>query len=361
MAKNNQNANNIICLALVCAISMSFFVIVSGVKELTFLLISAFVGVDFCQSAKTFLRERALAFCLYAFSLYGYFCDLSWKETPLHFISIVFLGIGIGGLLYVLLSSFFYGFCTPQKTISKKYYLLGSIVFPSFCIFLSFYVRYSSIVSVVLLSMLGLIGCYILSNSNMTRTSEFFEEHKVHKRNRLKISIFFLIISVSSSLIWAINAQNQPFQDPAQYTTILLTGISVGPIVTLFLVNKKGVYSGCIWLIFLAEISLMCTTLYRHMAYGPMIGTFTQGFLLTSTLTLCPILTYYMLGPHSFFDNFAKVIKSLIIGYLPILPLSTAPLVFINSTEITLATIFLLLGGFFTVFSAWSHRLVLLK
>ena len=361
MAKSSQNINNLICLLLICSVSTSFLTIASETKDITILLIAAFIGVDFCQSAKNFINERILLFCLYTFCLYGYFCDFFWKGTPLHFINIIFLGIGSGGIFYMYLSSFFYGFCNPQKTASNKFFLLTSLVFPPLCIFLSYYVIYSNIVSVLLLSIIGLVSCYMLSNSAKNISWIYHIEHKTHKRNRIKISIFFFMIAVSSSLIWVINAQNQPLQSPVQHFTILLAGISVGPIITLLLVNKKGVYSGCILLIFLSEISLMCTTLYSHMTYGPLIGIFSQGFLLTAILTLCPILTYYMLGPHNFFDNFAKVIKAVVIGFLPILPLSSAPLEVINSTEITLATIFLLLCGFFTVFSAWSHRLVLLK
>ncbi|MBR5517211.1 MAG: hypothetical protein IKU53_04485 [Firmicutes bacterium] len=360
MAKILKFSNKLICVTFILAITLGFATIVRGTKDLVLLFFATLAGIDFCQSSVSFLSKRVAVLLVYCFASYGYFFDLFWKKTPLHFIGIVFLGIGIGGIFYVTSKELSWQFCAAANHKHRKIVLYILATIPFLCWLFNLYTAWSNIICNLLLMFVGLILCLVLPKEHKEAIIPNIE-HKTHTKNRRKISVFFFMIASSCSLTWTIINQNSFIFQYSQLNIMLLAGIILGPSIILALVSKKGIYSGCVLLIFMSEISLMCISLYSHMAYGPLLGFIGFGLLITSTLTLCPILTYYMLGPTDFSNNYARVIKSLFMGFAPSFLLSKCPLYIINSPEFIFAVIFLLLGSFFAVFSAWNNRLVLLK
>ena len=179
-----------------------------------------------------------------------------------------------------------------------------------------------------------------------------------YKSNILKLILFFLIVSfclaVTTTLLCA-------YPSEAPFLTMMVLGFISGPFFSIFLVRKKGVYSGCILLIFMTETALLCSSLYNIYYTSLLSAYFLLGAALTSTLFLCPIITHYLRGQANYIKVLPLTLTSTFIGFLLANPLTLLPEEILYSKAFTLSTIFLLLGSFFTVFSAWKHRLVLLK
>ncbi len=178
-----------------------------------------------------------------------------------------------------------------------------------------------------------------------------------YKINTIKLIIFFAIISFSISVIMTIISSS----DQNYSHEFIFLGTVLGPMVSLFFMYKKGIYNTCILLIFLTEVSLLCSSLYEDYFISNIIAPLFLGVSLTSTLVLCPVITYYLRGPIPFVKAFCAMIIVLFGGLLMANPLSLLPKEIVHSTFFVLTIISLLLGSFFAVFSAWRHRLVLLK
>ena len=279
------------------------------------ILFSTIVGISFVTSCFSFIKHKLTLTLLALLSWYGLLLLLFWKGTPLSMIGMAFLSMGLGGFLYAILS-----FHT-----------------------------------------LSIIRRIFKNNPSLPPDLYVEKEPRKYKKNRTKMCVFFFIIFLSVSVTWAIANAAEKWFLSERTSIIFAIGLIIGPFISTLLASKKGVYSSCVFLIFIAEVSLMCASLYSQFAFWSVIGNLTFGILITSSITICPLLTYYLMGPVSFHKNFSRVLIALLSGGFGLIPLSTLSPEVLMSTQFMMWAIISLLGAFFTLFSTWNHRFVLLK
>lgn len=179
-----------------------------------------------------------------------------------------------------------------------------------------------------------------------------------YKSNIIKIIYFLAIISFSISVtIASITTSHLDIL----HKEFFVLGTLLGPILSLLLLRKKGLYSVCIMLIFVTELALTCTNLYHDFNLGVILSNLALGTSITSTLFSCPIITHYLRGPISFHTAIILVISTVFIVFLMANPLILFIPNVLASQKFILITLMLLACNFFIVFSIWKHRLVLLK
>ena len=164
--------------------------------------------------------------------------------------------------------------------------------------------------------------------------------------------------------------------------------LAAAPVLTALFVERKGVFSGCVLLIFLCESAVLCLGSAGGAAGGfvgsaaglmggvsggaaaadvgsrvlPLAG---RGLLAAAAGCLpvvLPILTHYLYGSINFLESFGRLVFFLPVGLLASMPfcylaaegelLPEDPVIFL---------LFLLVLSFFCIFSAWKHRFIILK
>ena len=164
--------------------------------------------------------------------------------------------------------------------------------------------------------------------------------------------------------------------------------LAAAPVLTALFMERKGVFSGCVLLIFLCESAVLCLG-----SAGSAAGGFAEsaawtvggvsggaaaaavgsrvlplaGRCLLATAAGClpvvlPILNHYLYGSISFLESFGRLVFFLPAGLLASMPfcylasegelLPEDPVIFL---------LFLLVMSFFCIFSAWKHRFIILK
>ncbi len=190
---------------------------------------------------------------------------------------------------------------------------------------------------------------------------DLHNSNPIYISNRRKIYLFFFLISLAISFLIHIGYANVYAEKSTFDLTFFLCGIITSPFITYLVIKTKNIYSACIMLIFSLEMSLMCSSFFENNVLISALGSYTFGFTIPLILIACPLLIYYMLGPKFLVSNALKCYVLISFGIYNIFLLQLYPnTASVAQVQISLA--FILLGlGFFTIFSAWSHRLVLLK
>ena len=168
--------------------------------------------------------------------------------------------------------------------------------------------------------------------------------------NTIKLIIFFIIISFSATSLIA-----------SSIYPILILGMLAGPFVAYLFLKKKGVYNSCVLIVFLLETAFVTIGFYSHFTLAIYIGNIALGTAMTSSMILCPIATYYFRGPASFLRVFPIVTTGFFAGFILSNPIHLLPVDVLTSSSFFLRLIGLILIAFFTIFSAWKSRFVLLK
>ena len=226
-------------------------------------LIAAFViGVPFGSSCYSFLSMKKGLIINTLFTIYAMYLIFFWSRTPIEFIGAIILGISGGYLLttlpYILVADFF-----PSEKAST----LGKILLFSTsltCFF--FYALKPNIALLMAVSSISILSGSFFLFKTITKLKKaeitiqnqplppIPKETKRQRKNRIKISIFFLFIALSAGLTARIK-YIAPQSEQANYSWLLIAGLLLSPIITSLFINRKGIYSGCILLIFLAEFS----------------------------------------------------------------------------------------------------------
>ena len=137
-----------------------------------------------------------------------------------------------------------------------------------------------------------------------------------------------------------------------------------GAFAAALLSEFKSVYGGCILVIFLAELSVFYfgagnTTMQLF------VNTFSQGLFLAAMTAVIPIAVYYIYGPAGYNGCLGAVWTAFPLGLVSAGALTKASadtnVPFLMSQNVSIFLMFLLTACFFTIFSAWRHRFILLK
>ena len=156
--------------------------------------------------------------------------------------------------------------------------------------------------------------------------------------------------------------EDVPFDFFVSPDSFFIAGIILGPLTAGFVSDNKSVYNGCILMIFLGELAAAGAAHGNSLVSLLYAGRFACGLLLSGMLVTIPVLTYYLSDAVSFRRHLAMNSAAACVGMIAAFPVAflasfpavsglyTAPIVFI-----------MLILSFFTLFSAWKHRLFLLK
>lgn len=164
--------------------------------------------------------------------------------------------------------------------------------------------------------------------------------------------------------------------------------LAAAPVLTALFVERKGVFSGCVLLIFLCESAVLCLGSAGSAAGGfadstvwtmgavsggaaaadvgsrvlPLAGRCLLAAAAGCLPVVLPILNHYLYGSISFLESFGRLVFFLPAGLLASMPfcylaaegelLPEDPVIFL---------LFLLVLSFFCIFSAWKHRFIILK
>ena len=164
--------------------------------------------------------------------------------------------------------------------------------------------------------------------------------------------------------------------------------LAAAPVLTALFMERKGVFSGCVLLIFLCESAVLCLGSAGSAAGGfvgsaaglmggvsggaaaaavgsrvlPLAGRCLLAAAAGCLPVVLPILTHYLYGSINFLESFGRLVFFLPAGLLASMPfcylasegelLPEDPVIFL---------LFLLVMSFFCIFSAWKHRFIILK
>ncbi len=192
---------------------------------------------------------------------------------------------------------------------------------------------------------------------------ETYESNPIFKSNRRKILLFFLLISTSVSVIFSVGCRDLhvTFLDTLKNFPLFFVGLILSPFFNLLFIRKKGIYSACILLIFLTELSLMCSVFYGENTFLEAVGNLALGVLLPGIFITAALLTFYLLGPIDYIFNVLKTFIFILGGFFMYFPLQETAQTPASLQSLIIITYGILAISFFIVFSAWNHRLVLLK
>lgn len=156
-----------------------------------------------------------------------------------------------------------------------------------------------------------------------------------------------------------------PFDFFISPTGLFILGLAAGPFIAGLLSEFKGVYSGCIFIIFLAELSVFSFG-EGQMVFQLYINAFSRGMFLSSMTVVIPITIYYTYGPGGYNSCLGKLYSAFPLGLALAGAISGYTSVFagthtISSQTASIFLMLLLIACFFTIFSTWKHRFILLK
>ena len=185
--------------------------------------------------------------------------------------------------------------------------------------------------------------------------------HNAHQqKSSLKLFIFFLCISFTTGLAFMMH-EAADIDFFLSEKALFIAGLCAGPAAAALLGIFRGIYSSCIWLLFLAEITMFCS--------GQAAGAVLAGYSVALSSGLClgglpvalPVMAYYVCGPVNYNDSFCRILTSIPAG---LLLSAMVKMLVVNKTFlpwISAGAMILLIFAFFTIFSAWKRRLFLLK
>ncbi len=283
------------------------------------------------------------------------------------YISYILLGFCSGGFIFILPPNAIIGWFFFDKAKS-----IGSII--SIGIILAcaaaYFFTVNPALSVVVSFISMVISSLIIVKTPPNITVDIFLDGTKHnKKNRIKLSVFFFLISLSLTFAYRAGYTSAfgDFDESAALSensfNIILTIISIalGPALSALFADKKGIYGGTVMLIFLSELSVMCMGFYSSSSIMGYIGNIAFGMAISSTLVICPLSVYYIMGSSSYNKNLGTISTFIPLGAAFLLPYGGLSSEELFSIQSVISILFILVVSFFTIFSAWKHRLVLLK
>ena len=171
-------------------------------------------------------------------------------------------------------------------------------------------------------------------------------------RKSFFLSLFILLTSMSIGFLYM--SAKEMIHSPFNFIYISF-GAVVFPLIVLFFSNKKGIFSSCVLLIFIFEISAMCLCFSRISVIWQTVGVLLFGGLMTTSLCLYPLVCFYLFGSGDIANKLS--------GSMIFMPLGLLIAFYFPAThdELLFLTFFTILCSFFALFSAWKQRLTLLK
>lgn len=363
----SYKTKNILGLLLIFVPSAGFIFSHSFLLSNAFFVVSLVIGI-LCESMlyRIFSLPLWLSFNI-SFFAFSALTITYFPDNAAAYISYVLLGFCSGGLIFILPPNIIIGWFFYDKARTMGYVtsigillsLLSSFLFntaPALFTIISF-------ISMVFSSLI------IIQSPPHITVDVFLDGTRHNKKNRLKLSAFFFLISLSLTFAYIIGYDSVSFifnfsaVSAKSSVNGILTVLSMaaGPVVSSMFINKKGIYAGSVLLIFLSELSVMCAGFYSSRTFMSYIGCIAFGAAASSSMVICPLSVYYMMGCSSYNKNLGVISSFMPLGSAFLLLYNNAGSEDFLSSQSVISVLFILAVSFFTIFSAWKHRLVLLK
>ena len=134
------------------------------------------------------------------------------------------------------------------------------------------------------------------------------------------------------------------------------------PLGSALFIEKKGIFSICILLVFFCEASTFFFSAFPIFSPFFLLGKCLCLAAIAAVPVVIPILVYYLYGPVNYYENYGRIIFFLPAGLVAVLPFQYLTAVgAISRSHLVVLLLLLLFLGFFSIFSAWKHRFVILK
>ena len=146
-----------------------------------------------------------------------------------------------------------------------------------------------------------------------------------------------------------------------EVSPIFWAGLLGGPLFTGWFIERRGIFSGCILLLFLCESPLLCLC-FPHSTAALLSGRVMLLIAAGGFPVVLAVLTHYLYGPHHYQRNLSTLVFCIPLGLMAALPFAS----FSGQRKIPLeepavCLFFLLILGFFCIFFAWKQRFIILK
>ena len=141
----------------------------------------------------------------------------------------------------------------------------------------------------------------------------------------------------------------------------LIAGLCTGPAVSALMIHRRGVYSGSVLLLFMAQISAACTVQFPSMILPSYMAYLASGLCFGSIPVIFPVLAYYICGPDGFNLSLCRIAASFLAGFIASISIVVVGIPMAFYVLLPAIAMLLLVFAFFTIFSAWKGRIFLLK
>ena len=137
--------------------------------------------------------------------------------------------------------------------------------------------------------------------------------------------------------------------------------LSVFPFLTALFIERKGVFSGCVLLIFLCESTLVCLGSPDGSPLSA-VGLYFLAAAAGGFPVVLPVLVFYLYGFTGYPESLSRLLFFFPAGLLASLPFCYLAMEGqLSSQDAAIFLLCLLVLSFFCIFSAWKHRFIILK
>lgn len=165
-----------------------------------------------------------------------------------------------------------------------------------------------------------------------------------------KLFVFFASVALGMLFICS-----EPFLNNDWFFIMVVVGAVFCPFSFMFFIEKKGLFSASIFFIFTLEICAACFVFAEESYLIQAAGLFLLGGSSIISLCLFVFLYHYLFGAANVSRRLSRAFIMVPLGMAIAFLIPTA-----ENDRIVLI-FFTILCSFFSLFSAWSHRLTLLK
>lgn len=278
-----------------------------------------------------------------------------------------FLGFYGGGLFSIVPSNIIINWFRASKAVlTGAVFGLSIVLGTVFGIFMERYTYFAlflGLASMLSGALLFLQQPPLFLGSPINFGGKTFESGK--RSLTVKVFLFILSVSFVSGLALFNPPEKAAFDFFVSPHQIFILGLAAGPLLAGLISELKGIYSSFIFIIFLAEFSVFSPDMGSG-GWLRYIHGFFCGLCPSAAAAVIPIAVYYIYGPRGYNGCLGKVWPSLPLGlaaagFVSRYAQITGSAALLSHQAYAILLTVLLAACFFTIFSAWKHRFILLK
>lgn len=342
-------------LAITTGTAVAFLLLNHNLYSALFTLSAMIFGMRLSATCYDFFQLKLWSGIYALIMCYGAFLVLYWQGESFSYVGFCLIGLTLPGFLVTLP-----GNLTINWFGSLKAPVLGIIWSISIATGLLLRIAISIFsYKLLLLWFPLLVSCclFLLQKFPVNYLDGHKKSGTLNSGKKAGAIIFFFCTTICSSLVLRLLFDANDTTASGSFSILFFGGLLLFPLLFSFFIDRKGAFSGCVLVIFLSECSILAEVLYDLSALQRLVP-FLAGAVATAPTVLCPLLTYYLFGPGGYNKRLSHISLSIPSAYFVsfLIPLEKG-----GPTFAVYLIIGMLLFSFAAVFSAWRHRLVLLK